>query len=58
MRVGYSRRYKDRYLIAKEQIVQGGIGTPVGGAARVFNSRSQALAMLRAIRTRRRSSTR
>lgn len=46
VRVGYSRRYKDRYLIAKEQIVQGRIGRPVGGAARVFNSRSQALAML------------
>jgi predicted dehydrogenase len=46
VRVGYSRRYKDRYLIAREQIVQGRIGKPVGGAARVFNSRSQALAML------------
>ena len=46
VRVGYSRRYKDRYLIAKEQIVQGRIGTMIGGAARVFNSRSQALAML------------
>ena len=46
VRVGYSRRYKDRYLIAKEQIVQGRIGKPVGGAARLFNSRSQALAML------------
>ncbi|HEV7390195.1 MAG TPA: Gfo/Idh/MocA family oxidoreductase [Burkholderiales bacterium] len=46
VRVGYSRRYKERYLIAKEQILQGRIGTVVGGAARVFNSRSQALAML------------
>jgi myo-inositol 2-dehydrogenase / D-chiro-inositol 1-dehydrogenase len=46
VRVGYSRRYKERYLIAKEQIVQGRIGEPIGGAARVFNSRSQALAML------------
>lgn len=46
VRVGYSRRYKDRYLIAKEQIVAGRLGKPVGGAARVFNSRSQALAML------------
>ena len=44
--VGYSRRYKERYLIAKEQIIKGRIGTMVGGAARVFNSRSQALAML------------
>jgi predicted dehydrogenase len=46
VRVGYSRRYKERYLIAKEQILQGRLGDPVGGAARVFNSRSQALAML------------
>ena len=46
VRVGYSRRYKDRYLIAKEQIIQGRVGKPVGGAARLFNSRSQALAML------------
>ncbi|MGZ5096152.1 MAG: Gfo/Idh/MocA family protein, partial [Burkholderiales bacterium] len=38
VRVGYSRRYKERYLIAKEQILQGRIGTVVGGAARVFNS--------------------
>jgi predicted dehydrogenase len=46
VRVGYSRRYKERYLIAKEQIVQGRIGKTIGGAARLFNSRSQALAML------------
>jgi len=46
VRVGYSRRYKDRYLIAKEQIVQGRLGRLIGGAARVFNSRAQALAML------------
>jgi len=46
VRVGYSRRYKDRYLIAKEQLVQGRIGRVTGGAARLFNSRSQALAML------------
>ncbi len=46
MRVGYSRRYKERYLIAKEQIVQGRVGTIVGGAARVFNSRSQGMAVL------------
>ena len=44
--VGYSRRYKERYLIAKEQILQGRMGRLTGGAARVFNSRSQALAML------------
>jgi predicted dehydrogenase len=47
MRVGYSRRYKERYQIAKEQVAQGRLGTLTGGAARVFNSRSQALAMLK-----------
>ncbi|HSQ05437.1 MAG TPA: Gfo/Idh/MocA family oxidoreductase, partial [Burkholderiales bacterium] len=47
VRVGYSRRYKERYLIAKEQIVQGRVGELVGGAARLFNSRSQALAVLK-----------
>ena len=46
VRVGYSRRYKERYQIAKEQVVKGRVGTLTGGAARVFNSRSQALAML------------
>jgi predicted dehydrogenase len=46
VRVGYSRRYKERYQIAKEQVLQGRLGTLTGGAARVFNSRSQALAML------------
>src|SRR5882672_8340831 len=30
LRVGYSRRYKDRYLIAKEQVVQGRVGRIVG----------------------------
>ncbi|HLQ00828.1 MAG TPA: Gfo/Idh/MocA family oxidoreductase, partial [Burkholderiales bacterium] len=46
LRVGYSRRYKDRYLIAKEQVIQGRVGRIVGASARVFNSRSQAFAML------------
>src|SRR5437870_7307905 len=46
LRVGYSRRYKDRYLIAKEQVMRGRVGRIVGASARVFNSRSQALAML------------
>jgi len=46
LRVGYSRRYKERYLIAKEQVVQGRVGKIVGASARVYNSRSQALAML------------
>lgn len=47
VRVGYSRRYKERYLIAKEQIEQGRIGRITGAAARVYNSRAQALATLK-----------
>ena len=46
--VGYSRRYKERYLIAKEQIEQGRVGRIVGAAARVFNLRSQATEIGRA----------
>jgi predicted dehydrogenase len=46
LRVGYSRRYRERYLIAKEQVVQGRVGRIVGAAARVYNLRSQALAIL------------
>ena len=47
LRVGYSRRFRERYLIAKEQVLKGRVGKIVGGAARVFNSRSQALAILK-----------
>ncbi len=47
VRVGYSRRYKERYLIAKEQIIQGRVGRVVGAAARVYNSRSQGFAVLK-----------
>ncbi|MCC6535784.1 MAG: Gfo/Idh/MocA family oxidoreductase [Burkholderiales bacterium] len=46
LRVGYSRRFRKRYQIAKEQIVRGRLGRLIGAAARVYNSRSQALAML------------
>jgi predicted dehydrogenase len=47
LRVGYSRRYKDRYLLAKEQIVQGRLGHITSAAARVYNSRSQAAQTLK-----------
>ena len=46
VRVGYSRRFRKRYQIAKEQIVRGRMGRLLGAQARVYNSRSQALAML------------
>jgi len=47
LRVGYSRRFRKRYQVAKEQIVRGRMGKLLGAAARVYNSRSQALAMLK-----------
>ncbi len=47
LHIGYSRRYKNRYLIAKEQIVQGRLGKITGGCARLYNSRSQCFAMLK-----------
>jgi predicted dehydrogenase len=46
LRVGYSRRFKTRYQLAKEQILQGRLGTITGACARLYNSRAQCLAML------------
>lgn len=46
LQVGYTRRFRRRYRVAKEQIVQGRMGSLVGATARVYNSREQALAML------------
>jgi len=42
VRFGYSRRFKHRYLRAKEQLVQGRLGTVIGGHARAYNLRAQA----------------
>ena len=47
LRIGYSRRYKECFLRAKEQMVQGRLGSVVGGLARVYNSRAQAFAILK-----------
>jgi hypothetical protein len=57
LRVGYSRRYKECFLRAKEQMVRGRLGKVVGGMARVYNSRAQASRFSSAIPTRRRCST-
>jgi len=46
LRVGYSRRYKECFLRAKEQMRHGRLGKVVGGLARVYNSRAQAFAIL------------
>ena len=47
LRVGYSRRYKECFLRAKEQMNHGRLGRVVGGTARVYNSRAQAFAILK-----------
>src|SRR5215203_606180 len=47
LRIGYSRRYKDCFLRAKEQMLHGRLGKVVGGTARVYNSRAQAFAILK-----------
>jgi predicted dehydrogenase len=47
LRIGYSRRYKECFLRAKEQMIHGRVGRVVGGLARVYNSRAQAFAILK-----------
>ena len=47
LRVGYSRRYKECFLRAKEQMRHQRLGRVVGGTARVYNSRAQAFAILK-----------
>jgi predicted dehydrogenase len=46
LHVGYSRRFKRRYLLAKEQIERGRLGEVVGISARIYNSRAQVFQML------------
>jgi len=46
LRIGYSRRYKECFLRAKEQMIQGRLGKVIGGTARVYNSRAQAFYIL------------
>jgi predicted dehydrogenase len=47
LRVGYSRRFKECFLRAKEQMVRGRLGRVSGGLARVYNSRAQTFAILK-----------
>ena len=47
LRIGYSRRFKECFLRAKEQMLHGRLGRVVGGTARVYNSRAQAFAILK-----------
>jgi myo-inositol 2-dehydrogenase / D-chiro-inositol 1-dehydrogenase len=46
LRVGYSRRFKRRYLTAKEQLKRGRLGKVVGISARLYNTRAQVYQML------------
>jgi len=46
LRVGYSRRFKECFLRAKEQMLHARLGKVVGGTARVYNSRAQAFSIL------------
>ena len=47
LRIGYSRRYKECFLRAKEQMRLGRLGKIVGANARVYNSRAQTFAILK-----------
>jgi len=47
LRVGYSRRFKECFLRAKEQLSHGRLGKISGGLARVYNSRAQTFAILK-----------
>lgn len=47
VRVGYSRRFKHCYLLAKEQVARGRLGQIVGIVARAYNSRAHPLQALR-----------
>lgn len=46
LHVGYSRRFKRRYLSAKEQVSLGRLGEIVGITGRLYNSRAQVYQML------------
>ncbi|MEX2451892.1 MAG: Gfo/Idh/MocA family oxidoreductase [Rhodospirillales bacterium] len=45
--VGYSRRHDRRWMLAKEQIVQGRVGEIIGIQSRVYNSRAQMLELIK-----------
>jgi predicted dehydrogenase len=47
LRVGYSRRFKECFLRAKEQLAAGRLGRISGALARVYNSRAQTFVILK-----------
>ena len=46
LRIGYSRRFERRWMLAKEQITRGRLGQILGIFARAYNSRAQMFQML------------
>lgn len=44
--IGYSRRHDRRWMMTKEQIVQGRLGEILGIQSRVYNTRAQMLQIL------------
>ena len=47
IRVGYSRRHERRWMLAKEQVLQGRLGEILGIQQRVYNARAQVLEILK-----------
>lgn len=47
LRVGYSRRHDRRWMLAKEQVVQGRLGQVLGIQSRVYNTRAQMMEILK-----------
>ena len=47
LRVGYAQRFKRRYQMAKEQIIQGRLGEILAGTGRTCNTRAQGLQILK-----------
>jgi predicted dehydrogenase len=47
LRIGYIRRFKRCFARAKQQVLDGHLGTICGGTARVYNTRAQAMEILK-----------
>ena len=47
LHVGYSRRHERRWMLAKEQLLQGRLGEVLGIQSRVYNGRAQLLEILK-----------
>lgn len=47
LKIGYSRRHDRRWMLAKEQIAQGRLGSVLGIQSRVYNSRAHMMEILK-----------